>query len=300
MRLEEKLKDRVLSVNKGRGITTFDCIRKLKKIVDIKKIGHAGSLDPIASGLVLLLIGNATKLSNYLMDLRKIYTADIKLGQSTDTQDATGNVTDEGDWTNITESDLAAVLPDFLGKRYQKPPVYSALKHKGKPLYKLARKGLGVEKEPREIETHEIKLLLWDPPLVRIEVTCSRGLYVRTLAEEIGERLSVPSHLSGLTRNAIGHFDLDSAIPAESLSDLEEMDSPGCSLAEALGHMPAYRMNERESSALAHGIAPSRGAPAESSPGDMIRLLRPDGTLAGIVETGPAGMIKIRRVIKGG
>jgi len=300
MRLEEKLKDRVLPVKKGRGITTFDCIRMLKKVVNIKKIGHAGSLDPIASGLVLLLTGKATKLSNYLMDLRKTYTADIKLGRSTDTQDATGNVIEEGDWTKISESDLAAVLPDFLGKRFQKPPVYSALKHKGKPLYKLARKGVGVEKEAREIETHQISLLLWDPPLVRIEVTCSRGLYVRTLAQEIGERLGVPSHLSGLTRNEIGHFDLDSAIPVDRFADLEEVESPGCSLADALRHMPAYRMNERESSALGHGIAPSRGAPSESSPGEMIRLLRPDDSLGGIAEVGPAGIIKIRRVIKGG
>jgi tRNA pseudouridine55 synthase len=300
MSLEEKLQDVVLPVDKKSGITTFDCIRRFKKIFKIKKVGHAGSLDPIASGLVLLLTGEATKLSNYLMDLPKRYRAEIKLGQSTDTQDAAGKVISEGDWKGISREDLEKVIPQFVGKRYQKPPVYSALKHKGKPLYKLARKGRKVEKEPRQIETFEINLLSFEPPMVIIDLKCSRGLYVRTLAEEIGERLGVPAHLSGLTRISIGHFDLEQSVPYDHFEAMADTDQPAVTMFQALEHMPAYHMSQKEASALTHGIPPA-GARTRGLPrGVKIRLARPDGGLGGIAETDSAGIIKLKRVLKEG
>lgn len=297
MNIENRLNNRVVPVNKAKGITTFDVIRKLKKVVDIKKVGHAGSLDPIASGLVLILTGEATKLSNYLMDLPKTYHAEIKIGEATDTQDATGEVVRRGDWGSLAEEDISAVLHDFIGKRFQKPPMYSALKHNGRPLYKLARMGKSVKREPREIETHDISLLKCDLPYFMVEVECSRGLYVRTLAEEIGARLGVPSHLSGLVRTAIGHFGLESALSIEDFDSLDGMKKVGQTAAEALRHMPAYHMDEAESAALLNGISPKGPVGGGIPAGTDLVLIRPEGRLGGIAEAGPAGLIKLKRVL---
>ncbi len=296
MLLKDKLNNKVIPVNKIRGITTFDCIRKLKRFVKIKKIGHAGSLDPVADGLVLLLSGEATKLSNYLMDLPKKYTADIVLGQSTDTQDVTGQVISTGDWRGILKGDIIDALPGFLGKRLQIPPMYSALKFKGTPLYKLARSGQQVERKPREVTTHEINLVSCKLPEFRIEVKCSRGLYIRTLAEEIGEKLGVPSHLSGLRRDAIGHFTIEMAVSTDDFGDFEKMDSPGYSPAEALRYLPVIEMTKGESASLINGIAPSVPQDIDLSSGDIVRLLRFDKTLGGIGEISLTRTIMIKRV----
>jgi len=296
MKLKDKLNNRVIPVNKSRGITTYDCIRKLKKFVKIKKMGHAGSLDPVASGLVLLLTGEATKLSNYLMDLHKKYTADIKLGQSTDTQDTMGQVVSTGDWKDIIKEDIIDVLPGFLGKRLQVPPMYSALKYKGTPLYKLARNGQEVDRKPREVTTHEINLVSCSLPEFRIEVKCSRGLYIRTLAEEIGNKLGVPSHLSGLRRDAIGSFIIEKAVSTDDFNTFEEIKNPGYSLAEALGHLPILKMTKRESASLINGMVPSVSLDMDISAGDIIRLLRFDNTLGGIGEISPERTITIKRV----
>jgi tRNA pseudouridine55 synthase len=296
VQLKDSLNNKVIPVNKSRGITTYDCIRKLKNFVKIKKMGHAGSLDPVAHGLVLLLTGEATKLSNYLMDLPKKYTADIKLGQSTDTQDTMGQVVSTGEWKHILKEDIVDILPDFLGKRLQVPPMYSALKYKGTPLYKLARNGQKVDRKPREVTTHEINLVSCKLPEFRIEVKCSRGLYIRTLAEEIGEKLGVPSHLSGLRRDAIGRFTIEMAVSTDDFDALTDMESPGYSLTEALAHLPVLEMTKRESASLINGVVPSVPMDMDISPGDIICLLRFDKTLGGIGKISLARTITIKRV----
>ena len=297
MDLRKKFNHRVIPVNKEKGITTFDSIRKFKKIVGLNKVGHAGSLDPIATGLVLILTGVATKLSGYLMDLPKVYVADVRLGEATDTQDASGEVIRKGDWEGITEEDISAILPEFTGTRMQMPPMYSALKHGGKPLYKLARRGKEVEREPREVNTESIELISAELPMFRLRVKCSRGLYLRTLSEEIGERLGVPSHMTGLTRVSIGHFNIEQAISSGSFSELREGADPGMEPAEALSHLRAVRMTPSQSSALLDGKAPTVPADSEFSRGELIRFLRPDGALGGIGEIGPGRIATIRRVL---
>lgn len=234
--------------------------------------------------MVLILSGEATKLSDYLMDLPKKYTADIRLGQSTDTQDTMGEVVSTGEWKDIGKEDIISVLPDFLGKRPQVPPMYSALKYKGTPLYKLARKGKEVERKPREVTTYDINLVSCNLPEFRIKVKCSRGLYIRTLAEEIGERLGVPSHLSGLRRDAIGNFNVEEAVSPDAFNMLSEIDSPGYSPAEALAHLPALEMTKRQSALLLNGVAPPFPVDMDLSRGDIIRLIRFDNTLGGIGE----------------
>lgn len=289
------LANRVLPVNKSGGISTYDCIRRLRKAVSAGKVGHSGTLDPQARGLVLLLTGEATKLSSFLMDLPKRYVADIKLGEATDTNDATGTVVAHGDWGGISKRKIEAVLPRFVGKRTQVPPMFSALKHKGKPLYMLARAGRRVERAPREVETYDITLVRCELPVFRVEVFCSRGLYVRVLAEEIGQALGVPAHLKDLVRTRIGHFTIEEAVGDDAF-DLLASDS-GYSLAAAMRHIPAVEISQRQAHDLAHGIRPHPrgGMPVGAT---LVRLLRPDGGLGAICEAGPGGILKIRRVFK--
>ncbi len=299
--MAEKLIDRVLPVNKSAGQSTYDTVRGFKKLYKVNKIGHAGTLDPPATGLILLLTGEATKLSNYLMDLPKVYIAKIELGGRTDTQDATGETLERGAWDHVTESDVRAVLSSFLGKRQQVPPMYSALKHKGTPLYMLARKGQKVEREPREVETYRIELQEFDPPHFTIEVHCSRGLYLRVLAEEIGDALEVPSHLQSLVRTNIGHFDIDAAVPDTELRSFLDMKEPGFSLSDALRHMPALNLNRQQSAALMNGVAPriASGTPGSAhAAGGLVRLLHENGRLGAIGVVSPGGFIQIRRVFR--
>ena len=297
----DKLMDRVLPVNKSAGVSTYDTIRSFKRLFKVKKIGHAGTLDPPAMGLVLLLTGEATKLSNYLMDLPKTYVADITLGEKTDTQDATGKIVESADWSHVTSERIEQVLPTLLGKREQIPPMYSALKHKGTPLYVLARQGRQVEREPREVEMYKIDLIDVMLPLFRIEVHCSRGLYLRVLAEEIGAELGVPSHLGSLVRTRIGHFDIESATADAELRSLVEQEEPGYSLSDALEHMPAIDLTPGQAAGLSNGIAP-KVPPSEirSLPpaGSLVRLVRDKGRLGAIGEVMPAGFVQIRRVFK--
>ncbi len=296
-----RLTDRVIPVGKSVGNSTYDCVRRIKRLVTLDKIGHAGSLDPEARGLILILTGEATKLSNYLMDLPKRYVADVKLGEATDSQDRSGAVTRSGEWEHVTEEMIRNVIPRFLGKRLQTPPMYSALKHKGQPLYLLARRGELIDRSPREIETYEITLAAFEPPVARIEVFCARGLYLRVLAEEIGDALGVPAHLSNLVRVRIGHFDLEDAVSDDALERLLEMESPGQSLSDALRHFPAVPLSAEQSRGLDMGVVPrlAQARPGSLPPaGSLVRLERPDGRLGAIAEMGPAGLVQLRRVFR--
>ena len=296
-----KLSDRVIPVRKSPGNSTYDCVRSFKRLVALDKIGHAGSLDPDARGLILILTGEATKLSNYLMDLPKRYVADVKFGEATDSQDRSGAVTRSGDWQHVTEGMVRDVIPRFLGKRLQTPPMYSALKHKGRPLYLLARRGERVDRTAREIDTYEISLVMFEPPVARIEVFCARGLYLRVLAEEIGDALGVPAHLSSLVRVRIGHFSLEEAVNDDAFESLLEMESPGLSLSDALRHLPAVALSAEQSRGLEMGIVPrfSQARPGALPPaGSLVRLERPDGRLGAIAEMGLAGLVRLRRVFR--
>jgi tRNA pseudouridine55 synthase len=285
----------VIPVNKSAGISTFDVIRRFRKIIKIKKIGHSGTLDPLATGLVLLLTGSATKLSEYLIELPKKYIADIKLGEATDTQDAEGAVIRTGEWMNTGEEDISAALAGLTGLRKQTPPMYSALKHKGIPLYSLARKGKEVPREPREVNTYSIRLLECDLPVFRIEVHCSRGMYVRVLAEEIGDALGIPAHLHSLVRTEIGHFHLDGAVDDGTFEKLLEMEKPGMDLSGALQHFPMVEIDNVQKKGLLNGIAPriQSGLPEA---GSLVRLILPDGRLGAVAEAELAGMVQLKKV----
>lgn len=211
----------VLLVDKPSGLTSHDVVDRLRRKLKMKRIGHAGTLDPNATGLLIMLIGRATKVSQYLMSLDKAYEGTLKLGEETNTYDSDGEVTEskplpEGlDTARINE-----VLQTFVGDQYQMPPMFSAKKVNGVPLYKLARKGQEIEREPRFIRISEIELLNYEAPYAEIGMACSKGTYVRSLVHDVGEKLGCGAHLSDLRRIAVGHFHVEDAA---TLDEIEEM-----------------------------------------------------------------------------
>lgn len=202
----------VINLNKPKGWTSFDVVKKVRNVLKIKKVGHAGTLDPFATGVLLVCTGSATKKVNSLVLEEKEYVAKVQLGKGTDTYDCTGKVTDEKDFSHITEKDIYAVCKDFVGEIEQIPPMFSAKKIKGVRLYSLARKGITVERKPNKITIHMLEVLHVDIPEFTLRVVCSKGTYIRTLADDIGRKLDCFAHLIELERTRIGSFRVDEAL----------------------------------------------------------------------------------------
>jgi tRNA pseudouridine55 synthase len=210
--------DGVLLVDKPRGITSHDVIANLRHLLGIKKIGHVGTLDPMATGLLIILIGRTTKISQYLIDLSKGYKGTMKLGISTDSHDMEGRILENHAVEGVSLEGLKNLAGEFLGDQYQTPPMFSAKKVNGQKLYKLARKGKTIDREPRfiHVSTFEIDDLRDDE--VDFFVHCSKGTYVRTLVNDFGERLKCGAHLSRLCRTTIGDFSINDALTIEEIS----------------------------------------------------------------------------------
>jgi tRNA pseudouridine55 synthase len=210
----------ILLVDKPQGITSHDVVAKMRRVFHIKKVGHAGTLDPMATGLLLILIGKATKASQYLMSLDKEYAGTVKLGVITDSQDADGEITEERPVPELTETQVKTEMKTFIGDQYQTPPMFSAKKINGQKLYKLARQGKTVEREPRVIHISRFELGKFSPPELDFVVGTSKGAYVRTIAHDLGERLGCGGHLNQLRRTAVGQFRVEKA---STIEDLEAM-----------------------------------------------------------------------------
>ncbi len=212
----------VFPVCKPEGVTSFRMVHLLRRLLGIKKVGHTGTLDPFASGVLVLCAGRpATRLIPQLMEGDKEYEATLQLGVITDTQDPEGTVIDKRPVGDISPGDVAECLARFTGEQLQTPPVYSALKHKGKPLYYYARKGITVIKEPRLITIKELKCLSLGSDTLTLKVVCSKGTYIRTLAADIGEFLGCGAYLRQLKRTRNGFFSLEETLPGEKLSSME-------------------------------------------------------------------------------
>ena len=216
--------DGILVLDKPKHVTSMNMVRLAKQITHVKRIGHAGTLDPIATGVLPICFGQATRLMEFMVDGRKIYKAEFTLGVATDTYDAEGTQTHLGDASSITREAVEAKFNDFLGVILQKPPMYSALKHEGKRLYELARAGVEVEREAREVVVHGLQLLDWSPPKLTVQVECGRGFYMRTLAHDLGESLGCYAHLSELERTKSGAFSINDTIHAEELEQVKDED----------------------------------------------------------------------------
>ncbi len=211
--------DGILVINKPGGITSHDVVDVVRRKINIKRVGHAGTLDPMATGVLILLIGKATKLSSRLVQDDKEYVATLFLGKRTDTQDSTGGVIEEKSLNGLNEEFIRKTLDSFLGEIDQVPPMLSAKKYKGKKLYQLARKGKSIERKSCRIKIHNIELLDFNLPEVTCRVRCSKGTYVRTLCEDIGKSLGYPAHMSGLVRTRSGGFSLDQAYDLDTFNE---------------------------------------------------------------------------------
>lgn len=213
----------VLLVDKPLGMSSFGVVRRVRRIAGVKRVGHAGTLDPLATGLLIILVGRqATRQQDAFMGLPKVYQATIRLGQSTTTYDAEGEITEEHDPSGITDELLAATIEGFQGEIRQYPPLYSAIKVGGERLYKKARRGETVELEPRRVHIASIRILNRTGNDLEIRVECSKGTYIRSLAHDLGRTLGVGAHLTALRRLAIGQYHVDNAWALEQLAALTD------------------------------------------------------------------------------
>lgn len=220
MLLQPKELDGVLLVDKPTDHTSHDVIARLRGILKMRRIGHAGTLDPMATGVLVVLLGKATKASQYLMSLDKEYAGTIKLGSVTNTQDAEGEVLETRPVPPLTEVDVKTVMATFVGDQYQLPPMFSAIKIAGVPLYKQARKGEEVEREPRFIRVSSFDLLRFASPEIDFVLRCTKGTYVRTVAHDLGQKIGCGAHLSSLRRTATGKFTVSQCLTLEQIQAL--------------------------------------------------------------------------------
>ena len=209
--------DGVINLDKPPGATSMDMVRLVKRLTGVKRVGHAGTLDPIAGGVLPICLGQATRLMEHMVDGRKVYRGELTLGVSTDTYDAEGEAVEEREWEAVTQAQVEELLPQFTGSVQQRPPMYSALKHEGRRLYDLAREGIEVERPAREVTVFSLALTDWTPPRAVIVAECGRGFYMRTLAHDLGEALGCGAHLSALARLQAGAFRIEDALPPEHL-----------------------------------------------------------------------------------
>jgi tRNA pseudouridine55 synthase len=279
----------ILNVDKPAGWTSFDAVKFIRGRCGEKRVGHAGTLDPAATGVLPVLIGNATRLADYLVDATKEYVADIQLGIVTDTYDLDGEVLQRHDASSIAESDVHDALAAFRGDILQAPPVYSAIKRQGVPLYKRARRGENIRAEPRPVRAEELDIMSYEPPHLKLRVVCGKGFYVRSLAHDLGAALGVGGALSGLVRTRVGSFRLEDAVGIETLrTEFEDGTWTDRLIApdEILLHWRAAILNAESTQRLLHGretplqppeglgTAPGGYCRAYSDTGDFLAVLR--------------------------
>lgn len=223
MKEQKKELEGILLIDKPTGMTSHDVVDQVRRKLRMKRIGHAGTLDPMATGLLIILVGKATKLSQYLTSLDKTYSGTITLGVTTNTQDADGEVTTTKPVPSLTKEQATEALQGFVGDQYQTPPMFSAVKIDGQRLYKLARKGQEVEREPRFIRVSKFSITRFELPEIDFILDCSKGTYVRTLASDFGDKLGCGAHLSALRRDASDRFVVSQSV---TLDDFKAMPIP--------------------------------------------------------------------------
>lgn len=212
--------DLIINLNKPKGITSHEATTKVKIIFKAKKAGHTGTLDSTATGVLLICINKTTRLASYFSSLDKEYKAVMKLGEVTDTQDAEGSIIKKSERIEVDEIVIKNTLKSFEGTILQRPPIFSALKYKGRPLYKYAKRGLYIPVEPRKVYIHHIEVLNIELPFVFFRVVCSKGTYIRTLCNDIGKKLGIGAHLFELERTAVGPFNISNSLSIEELVDI--------------------------------------------------------------------------------
>ncbi len=246
--------DGIIVINKEKEYTSHDVVAKLKKKLNISKVGHTGTLDPNATGVLPILIGKGTKFSKYLINHDKIYEVELELGQKTDTADIEGKVIEE---KNVDEKyikeNLLQVLESFVGKQEQIPPMYSAIKKNGKKLYEYARAGEKVEIKPRKIEIYKIDLNKYDKNIISFVVSCSKGTYIRSLCEDIAEKLNTVGYMKNLKRLQVGEFNIKDAVYIDDI-DLKNVNDHLITLEEILKETPCINLGEKKLKLFLNGV----------------------------------------------
>ena len=282
----------ILIIDKPQDVTSFDMVRQTRRWCKTRRVGHAGTLDPLATGVLPIAVGWATRLVEYMMAGEKTYQATMKLGVSTDTQDSEGQALETKDWQHVDRESFDTILGDFVGTIQQLPPMFSALKKDGQPLYKLARQGIEVERQPRSITIESLVVDEFSPPYVTFTVRCSKGTYVRTLCHDIGQELNCGAHMTALRRLACGQFDVTVSHTPNEIQALVEQGKPLplLSLADALADWSTLSITGSLLDRLQDGVAPSMADLDVSglNAGDRVRFLS-DGTLVAIANFAPGG-----------
>jgi tRNA pseudouridine55 synthase len=285
----------LLVIDKPTGPTSHDIVNIVRRGTQIRKVGHTGTLDPYASGVLLILLGSATRLAEYLLEVDKEYLATIRFGSATSTFDAAGRVTATRPFT-FREETLEAKMQTFIGERMQVPPVYSAIKIGGRKAYDMARAGEEVEMAPRKVHIYELALLRWESPNAVVRVRCSRGTYIRSIAHDIGEAMGSHAHLATLRRIRLGPFSVEHATPLEELkrrfmeNTWEKIAMPAGAI---LDGWSTVQLTAEEAEKLRNGIA----IPAPEGATGRARAIAPEGELLAVLEVDPkAGTWQPRKV----
>jgi len=289
----------IVVVDKPSGHSSNHVLQQVKRLFDAKKAGHTGSLDPLASGVLPICLGEATKLSGYLLDADKQYAVTCKLGITTDSGDADGEVIAEQAIPEFDETTLQPILDSFIGEQDQVPPMFSALKYQGQPLYKLARQGIEVERKSRRIRIYEIQLLDCSYDSFTLSVRCSKGTYIRTLVEDISHKLGTGGHVTMLRRTGVAGYSLDDAVSLEQLAerrakgDLAILDKLLEAAENALPDWPVINLDEAASKTLSFGQSIQVEQDFECA---NVRLFDQNEKFMGLGEMSPDGVIKPKRL----
>ncbi|ABF87414.1 tRNA pseudouridine synthase B [Myxococcus xanthus DK 1622] len=287
--------DGVLVIDKPTGPTSFDVVRQVRSLLRLKKVGHTGTLDPLATGVLPLCLGEATKVAGFITEGDKAYDATVRLGSETDTLDAEGQVTAQAPVPALTPALIESALARFRGTFDQVPPMYSAVKVGGKRLYELARAGEEVERAARQVTVYELVLRDFSAERLQLSVRCSKGFFVRTLAQEVGRALGCGAHLEALRRTASGPFTLAQALP---LADVPELLKEGAlasrlmTMSHALVELPEVRVGAADAKRVSHGV------PVEVPAGKVgrVRVMGPDDALLAVAEVA-GGRLRYLRVL---
>jgi tRNA pseudouridine55 synthase len=283
----------IINLNKPSGMTSQQAVTMVKRILGVKKAGHTGTLDPMAGGVLLVCLNEATKISGLLINMDKQYRARVKIGERTDTQDAQGRIIETSDISSIKHSDIINTVMKFKGRINQIPPMFSAIKIGGEILYKLARKGIEIERPERTIEIYEISINEIDLPFFDMMVLCSKGTYIRTLCEDIGNRLGTGAHLVSLERTDIGPFNLKGSL---SFADLKSDKAFFYSIDEALIFLKEIILEDKDYRKAKNGMKITYYKRREFLDNEIVKLKGPAGNLFGIGSVN-SGFIKIERIM---
>lgn len=281
----------IINLNKPPGITSREAVTKVQRMLGARKAGHAGTLDPLATGVLIICLNEATKVTRFLMDMDKQYKARIKLGERTDTYDSEGRVIESKGLSSLSETELFDAVQTFKGLIRQKPPMYSAVKIGGKKLYKLARKGIEIDRPERTVHIYDIKITSIDIPYFDVALSCSKGTYIRSLCDDIGIKLGTGAHMASLERTAVGYFHI---INSFSFDDLAVNEKQFYSINQALLKLPEIELSDIDYKRAKNGVKFMLDSSALN--GEFVKLKDPEGNLFAIGKA-ESNIMKIERIL---